>query len=138
MVIYLSPLAGCAEVVRQGVPHVKIALNFRQESNQTPEVERERSIERDVEGCRRNDWEAKTRLIQTFMPLLTSLARKRTQETAGINRYIEAGKEGLIHAARHYKGVTGVKFQVFALDYIEKKMNRMEHPGFFSRLFGRS
>ena len=117
---------------------MKIALNFRQEAAQSPEVEHERSIERDVERCRRNDWEAKTRLVQAFMPLLTSLARKRAQESAGINRYIDAGKEGLIRATRHYKAADGLKFQVFALDFIEKNMNRIDRPGLFSRLFGRS
>lgn len=117
---------------------MKIALNLRQNETSNPEAEREKAIERDVEGCRRNDWEAKTRLIQGFMPLLTSLARKRSQETSSINRYIEAGKEGLVTAARHFKPSANVKFQVFALNYIENAMDRIDHPGFFARLFGRS
>ena len=71
------------------------------------------------------------------MPLLTSLAKKRSLETASINRYIEAGKEGLVNATRHYKPTNG-KFQVFALNYIENQMDRLDRPGFFSRLFGRS
>lgn len=116
---------------------MKIALNLRNESA-NPDVDREKAIERDAEACRRNDWEAKTRLIQLFMPLLTSLAKKRSQETSAINRYIEAGKEGLVSATRHYKPVTHGKFQVFALNYIENAMDRVDHPGFFARLFGRS
>ena len=117
---------------------MKIALNLRQEESGSPEAEREKAIERDVEACRRNDWEAKTRLVQTFMPLLTSLSKKRTQETATLNRYIEAGKEGLINATKHYKAPANGKFQVFALNYIEDQMDRLERPGFFARLFGRS
>lgn len=116
---------------------MKISLNLRNETT-TPEMEREKAIERDVDACKRNDWEAKTRLIQHFMPLLTSLAKKRTQETVKFNRFIEVGKEGLVEAARHYKHGTPKKFQVFALDYIETNMDRIERPGFFARIFGRS
>lgn len=117
---------------------MKIALNMRQDEGASPEVEREKAIERDVDGCKRNDWEAKTRLVQSFMPLLTSLAKKRTHETTSINRYIEAGKEGLINATRHFKPSANIKFQVFALNYIEDQMDRINRPGFFARLFGRS
>lgn len=117
---------------------MKIALNLRQDEASHPDVDRDRAIDRDVESCRKNDWEAKTRLFQMFMPLLTSLAKKRTHETASINRYIEAGKEGLVSATRHYKPPSSGKFQVFALTYIESEMDRVDRPGFFSRLFGRS
>jgi DNA-directed RNA polymerase sigma subunit (sigma70/sigma32) len=117
---------------------VKISLNLNQNDYATPEATREKAIERDVEACKRNDWEAKTRLVQTFMPLLTSLAKKRTQETATLNRYIEAGKEGLTDAARHFNQTSGTKFQLFALNYIEQAMNRVNRPGFFARLFGRT
>lgn len=114
---------------------MKIALNMRQDDNTSPEVEREKAIERDVEAYRRNDWEAKTRLVQAFMPLLASLAKKRSQDAARMNRYIEAGKEGLATAVKHYKSQsTNGKFQVYALNYIENQMNRVEKPGFFSRL----
>lgn len=117
---------------------MKIALNLRSNEANAPEVEREKAIERDVESCKRNDWEAKTRLVQTFMPLLTSLAKKRTQDTATLNRYIDAGKEGLVNATRHFKPATHGKFQVFALNYIENQMNRIDRRGFFARLFTRS
>lgn len=117
---------------------MKISLNLNQDEHLTPEATREKAIERDVEACKKNDWEARTRLIQAFMPLLTSLAKKRTQETATMNRYIEAGKLGLGDAARHFNAAPGAKFQIFALNYIEQAMNRVNRPGFFARLFGRS
>ena len=117
---------------------MKISLNLNQNDYASPEANREKRIERDVEGCKRNDWEAKTRLIQTFMPLLTSLAKKRTQETAVLNRYIEAGKIGLTEAAKHFNPSSSTKFQLFAFNYIEQAMNRVNSPGFFARLFGRS
>ena len=117
---------------------MKISLNLNQNDYATPEATREKAIERDVEACKGNDWEAKTRLVHTFMPLLTSLAKKRTQDTAVLNRFIEAGKEGLADAARHYSSSSGKKFQLFALNYIEQAMNRVNRPGFFARIFGRS
>jgi len=117
---------------------VKISLNLKQNESSTPEADREKSIERDAEACRRNDWEAKTRLIHSFMPLMTSLARKRTQDTSVLNQYIEAGKEGLVASTRHYKVSAHGKFEVFALNYIEAQMDRLDRPGFFARLFGRS
>jgi len=117
---------------------VKISLNLHQNDYATPEANREKSIGRDVEGCKKSDWEAKTRLIQTFMPLLTSLAKKRTQETATLNRYIEAGKIGLTEAAKHFNPSSGQKFQLYAFNYIEQAMNKVNRPGFLTRLFGRS
>ncbi len=117
---------------------MKISLNLNQNDYSTPEASREKAIDRDVEACKKNDWEAKTRLFQAFMPLLTSLAKKHTQETAMLNRYIEAGKEGLADAAKHFNPASNGKFQLFALNYIEQAMSRVNRPGFFARLFGRS
>lgn len=117
---------------------MKIALNFKQDDAYVPDgVEQEKAIERDVLACKRGDWEAKSRLTQTFMPLLTSLAKKRSQETATTNRYIEAGKDGLMNAVRHFKPGVSAKFQIFALTYVEDAMDRSDRPGFFARLFGR-
>lgn len=118
---------------------MKIALNLNQKDTYIPDgEEHERSIERDQQACKRGDWEAKTRLIQAFMPLMTSLARKRTQDTAALNRYIEGGKEGLMSAVKHFKAGSTTKFEIFALSYIEDAMDRVTRPGFFARLFGRS
>jgi DNA-directed RNA polymerase sigma subunit (sigma70/sigma32) len=118
---------------------VKIALNFKQEDAYVPDgVEQEKALERDVLACKRGDWEAKSRLFQTFMPLFTSIAKKRTQDTATINRYIEAGKDGLMNAVRHFKHGSSAKFQIFALVYIETAMDRINRPGLFAWLFKRS
>ena len=118
---------------------MKIALNLNQKDSYVPDgEEHERAIESDQQACRRGDWEAKTRLIQAFMPLMTSLAKKRSQDTAVINRYIEGGKEGLLSAVRHFKPGANAKFEIFALSYIEDAMDRVNRPGFFARLFGRA
>jgi DNA-directed RNA polymerase specialized sigma subunit len=117
---------------------VKIALNLNQKDSYVPDgLEHEKAIERDVLACRRGDWEAKTRLTQAFLPLLTSLAKKRSQDTAAVNRYIEAGKEGIQAAVRHSKASSGTKFEIFALSFIENAMNRADRPGWLARLFGR-
>jgi len=117
---------------------LKIALNMRQgEGDFNQEADREKTLERDIAAAKKGDWEAKTRLGRSFMPLFMSLARKRANETAAINRLIEAGRDGLLNAVRHYKPNTDMKFEVFALAYIENEMDKSDKPGFFARLFGR-
>ena len=117
---------------------MKIALNIRSDDPAVSSAQEEKLIERDVLACRRNDWEAKARLVQRFMPLLTSLAKKRATDIAAINRYIDAGKEGLMVAVRKYRPQTDGKFPIFAPTYIEAQMDRVAKPGFFARLFGRT
>jgi DNA-directed RNA polymerase specialized sigma subunit len=118
---------------------MKIPLNLRQDDGAHPTEDADRAIERDVEACRHNDWEAKARLVSAFMPLLTTLARKRAPDIASQNRCIEAGKEGLVAAVRKYKSGSDQKFRVFVVAYIESHMDRArsEGRGFFARLFGR-
>ena len=118
---------------------MKIPLNLHQNEDAAYGVDHDRAIERDVAACKGNDWEAKARLIHAFMPLLTSLSKKRATDIAGTNRCIEAGKEGMVTAVRKYRPETGQKFQVFAVSYIEAAMDRVnkERSGFFARLFGR-
>jgi DNA-directed RNA polymerase specialized sigma subunit len=98
-----------------------------------------RALDHDIQSCKNGDWEAKARIFKQFMPLLLSLAKKRTSDNATINRYVEAGKNGLLHAANKYKPSVGAdRFQIFALDFIEAAMNKAEPgKGFFARLFGR-
>lgn len=96
-------------------------------------------LEHNILAARKGDWQAKNNLIRTFTPLITSLAKKRSNNTSETNKYIEAGKNGLIAAAKKYKQNIGPdKFQVFALDFIEAGMDRMEKgSGLLSRLFGK-
>ena len=119
---------------------MKISLKVgAQDTFSSGKQEELRLLDRDIVACSRGDWEAKNRLIKSFMPLFLSLAKKRTQETARINQYVEAGKNGLIAACKKYKASIGAdRFQIFALDFIEKSMNDADRPrGFFARLFGR-
>jgi DNA-directed RNA polymerase specialized sigma subunit len=116
---------------------MKIPLNIRQEGSQTTSAEQEKNVERDVAACRRNDWEAKTRLVQRFMPLLASLARKRASEIPAVNRLVDAGKEGLQVAVQKFRPGHDGKFQIFAVTHIEAAMDKAGRPGFLARLFGR-
>jgi DNA-directed RNA polymerase sigma subunit (sigma70/sigma32) len=113
---------------------VKISLNLGQSDIYTSDVDKEKALGRDVLSCRKGDWEAKARVVNAFMPLLTSLAKKRASDSTSINRYIEQGKEGLMNAARHFKESSHTKFQIFAMSYIENAMDRVDHPGLFTRI----
>lgn len=115
---------------------MKISLNMG--SGPASKATQAKLLERDVVGAAEGDWTCKTNLVRTFMPLITSLAQKRTSEVAKLNKYTEAGKEGLMTAAKKYKPGSGVdNFHIFALDFIEKSMDHTDKPGgFFSKLFG--
>lgn len=115
---------------------MKIPLNMGNNGTQSSRDAQAKQIERDVLAAKSGDWNAKSNLARTFMPLLQTRAQKRSSDTAEINTLIERGKEGLFKACRKYnqKTVGAAHFQTFALDYIEKAMD--SKPGFFSRLFG--
>jgi len=95
--------------------------------------------EADILAARDNDWGARNKLIRQFTPLISSLAQKRSDDVAEVNRCIEAGKQGLLTAIRKYKrNIGAARFRLFALDFIEKSMDGQGGTrGFFSRLFGR-
>jgi protein-L-isoaspartate(D-aspartate) O-methyltransferase len=72
---------------------------------------------------------------------MTSLAEKRSSDVGEINNLLEAGKKGLYRAAKKYKKKDHAdRFQIFALDFIEQEMNRVQGTGggFLSRIFGGS
>jgi len=122
---------------------MKISLNLGQESEQL-KGSQHKALERDILAAGRGDWNAKSSLARHFTPFLTSLAHKRSNDPAMINKYIEAAREGLFMAARKYKPSVGAdRFQIFAVDFIESAMNREAKEGsgkgggFFARLFGR-
>lgn len=122
---------------------MKISLNMGQEGEQSKAAQ-QKSFERDIMGTGAGDWSAKGSLVRHFTPLLTSLAQKRSQDIALVNRYIDAGKEGLFEAARRYKHSIGPdRFQIFAVDFIESAMDRSAREisgkgsSFLGRLLGR-
>jgi DNA-directed RNA polymerase specialized sigma subunit len=118
--------------------NVKISLNIEGTDAQSTKVAENRSLERLILDTRKGDSESKERLIQRFRPLMLSMAEKRSADTVAIGKYLEAGKEGLVAAANKYTPSVGPEnFRIFALDFIEARMNRVDKGGgFFSRLLG--
>jgi DNA-directed RNA polymerase specialized sigma subunit len=115
---------------------MKIPLNVQHESDETVNA---RALAQMITAAGRGDFDAKLNLVRTFTPLLTSLAQKRTSETQKLNVYIEAGKAGLLKAAKKYKtsSMGADRFQLFALDFITARMDRIDKKGgFFGKLFG--
>jgi DNA-directed RNA polymerase specialized sigma subunit len=115
---------------------MKIPLDVQHESNETVNA---KALERTITGAGRGDFDAKLNLVRTFTPLLTSLAQKRTSETQKLNEYIEAGKQGLLKAAKKFDAASSGadRFQLFALDFISARMDRVDGKGgFLSKLFG--
>jgi DNA-directed RNA polymerase specialized sigma subunit len=118
---------------------MRISLNIGSDgSSDSTKANEARALLHLIIDAKKGDWEAKELLIQKFRPLMLSLAEKRTKDTAMINKYMEAAKSGLLTAAGRYDSSEGVdNFRIFALDYIEANMDRVEKGGgFFSRLFG--
>ena len=119
---------------------MKISLNMGPQGPKEQKASQARVLEADILGAKRGDWNAKNNLVRQFMPLLQSLAEKRASDQPQINRCIEAGKNGLFVAARKYKREIGPdSFQIFALDFIEPRMDKAAKggSGFFAKLFNK-
>lgn len=119
---------------------MKISLRMQEGNGGTTSRTSQDSVtEKEIMACKRGDFEAEKRMLRKFMPLLTSLARKRSKDPPVINVCIEAGKKGLKKAVQKYKPSVGAdKFRIFAVDFIEKSIDDslQEKKGFFARLFG--
>ncbi len=119
---------------------MKIPLKLGQDGQQSAAAAAAAAIAPDVAAVKAGDWNAKNSLVRAFLPLLTSLADKRANGDQGLhNRYMDAGKEGLFKAVKKYRAKSnGDNFQLFALDYIENAMDRLESGGgLLARLFGK-
>jgi len=116
---------------------MKIALNMDNLGKGSAKNEETQAVERLLSAARDGDFAARDMLVQHYMPLLTSMAKKRSHEVKEINSLIDRGKEGLALAAKKSKpSMDAAKFKLFALDFIEKSMDK-SGGGFFSKLFGK-
>ncbi|MBN1670251.1 MAG: hypothetical protein JXR37_04420 [Kiritimatiellae bacterium] len=117
---------------------MKIPLNLGGDQGRADKVAHDRALEQVIDRCNKGDWEAKEVLVSTFMALLRTMATKRAADPRLAVRYIDAGKKGLFRAAQKYKPSIGPeKFQVFAVDFIEREMDSVDkRKGFLGRLFG--
>lgn len=118
---------------------MKIPLHLGQNGTQSAVAAQAKVIERDVLAAKQGDWSAKANLAKTMTPLLTSLAQKRASDQPAINALVEAGKNGLYRAAaKYHSGIGADRFQIFALDFIEKAMDdHLKGGNWFTRLFSR-
>ena len=117
---------------------MKIPLNSGSNGGQASAAARTQALERDLQAAKRGDWEARHRVESTLMPILQDLAKKRAKANGEINGLIEAGKQGIATAIKKYKSSMGAdRFQIFALRFIENKMDKPNSGGFFAKLFGR-
>ncbi|MBM4148189.1 MAG: hypothetical protein FJ224_04015 [Lentisphaerae bacterium] len=118
---------------------MKIPLNMNGEPVAGPDrLHRLAALTTAIAGARRGDWNSKRELLRMFHPLLGTLAEKRTSDPAEAARLVKAGEEGVVRAARRFpKDSAPDHFEVFALKYIEKRMDAGP-GGWLSRLFGRA
>ena len=117
---------------------MKISLNLQQDGA-AARAARGQVTDGEILAVKKGDWNAKHSLVRTFTPLLKTLAEKRSADVRQINKLMEAGTRGLLKAVKKYKPGSGSdRFQIFALNYIEAGMSRMQKGGgFLARLFGR-
>lgn len=118
---------------------MKIPLNSGSSSSTTSgPAARAKALEKDIQAARKGDWEARHRVERQLMPLLTSLAKKRASDNTEINKLIEAGKSGIATAIKKVKpGLSGDRFQIFALPFIEGAMDKPAKGGLLQKLFGK-
>lgn len=116
---------------------MKIPLHMDQKANAATNAAQAKIQERDLLAAQRGDWNTKNTLTKSFLPLMTTLASKRTSDANQITRYVEAGKAGLLKAIKRYKPGTSSRFNIFVVEFIEKEMDKVETGGgLFARLFG--
>lgn len=115
---------------------MKITLNVGNEGGGSAA---DNALKAALEAARNGDWKQKQQLTKLFMPLITKLAERRAKDVPTINSLIEAGSEGLMEAARRYgKNEPVSRFQLFAVDFIEKRMDgKDKKEGLLARLFKR-
>ena len=119
---------------------MKISLSMGENGPEAEKAKRARILASHIKAAKKGDWTARNNLVRQFMPLLQSLAEKRSTDVSKMNEYIEGGKQGIFNAAKKYKPTEGTEeFQVFALEFIETTMDRVDKGGggFLGKLFGK-
>jgi hypothetical protein len=115
-----------------------MALNLSSGDGVSNVDKRMQVLERDLKAAKRGDWNAKKRVYSSMLDILNDFARKRTSANEEINILLDAGKQGIDQAINKFKLSSGAdRFQIFALSFIEKKMDNPKSGGFFSKMFGK-
>ena len=117
---------------------MKISLNLNEHAHDGSSELKGDTLERLLLAAKKGDAQARDHLVQSYMPLLQSLAKKLGPcEQAELNQRIIRAKNGLLKAISKYKKSIGPDhFRLFALDYIDKALYTSS-GGFLSKLFGK-
>ena len=95
-------------------------------------------LEQDLKAAKRGDWNAKKRVYSSMLNILNDFAHKRSSSNEEVNVLLEAGKQGIDQAIKKFKLNLGAdRFQIFALTFIEKKMDKPKSGKLFSKIFGK-
>lgn len=115
---------------------MKIPLNSGNNGIST-ESARTQALQKDLLAAKKGDWKARYRIEAAMLPILKEMAHKRASNNHDINALLEAGKAGIATAIKKYKPATGAdRFQMFAVRFVEDKMNNLQSGGsFWSRIF---
>ena len=116
---------------------MKSPLHAIADEGQTSDSTKNAVLAKDLKAAKLGDWKAKHRIEVTLTPLLTDLAKKRASSTPEINSLMDAGKVGIEKAIKKFKADSRAdRFPIFALRFMEEKMDNPSSGGFFSKLFG--
>ncbi len=118
---------------------MKIPLTGSMDTSTSGPAARAKALQKDILAAKRGDWEARHRVERSLQPVLQNMAHKRTQDNAEFNALMEAGKKGILTAIRKVdKHISGDRFQIFALPFIEAQMDKSGQSGWLAKLFGKS
>jgi len=116
---------------------MRIPLKLGNDERQSSHAAAAHALEQDIAAARKGDWQARENVLRGFLPLITSMAEKRTAEPEARTQCIEAAREGLVKAMNKYRPGSARGFQLFAVEFIEAAMDRAQKGGgFLGRLFG--
>lgn len=118
---------------------MKIPLNVNQDADPTSAAAQDRVLEQHIAAVKSGDWTAKQGLFKEFTSLLTSAAERRSKDPDKQRLYIEAGRSGLVKAAKHHRATNSAHgYRIAAVEFIENAMDRVDKGSILGRLFGRS
>ena len=120
---------------------MKIPLNMGDDAKRSPQARDLRKLSGIIKAIQEGQWDAGDKLVREMKSYLENLAHKRAHgDEDAYARYLTAAEEGLLKAAKKFDTSDSIdKFKVYALDYIDKSMDKAggSSGGFLGKLFGK-